>query len=83
MRKRKTLGHDEEEEMKRVEEENRVWASTFVVADKWEEANTDIWFPVGPKKRLWDVLILNVLLYSICVEPFRRCAQYAICALGA
>ena len=54
-----------------IEEKNRLKASKFVSADKWEEATTVVWFPPAPGKRLWDMLVLLVLLYSIVVEPFR------------
>ena len=53
-----------------IEEQNRIKASKFVAADKWEEATTSVWFPVGRRKAAWDVLVLFVLLYSIASSPF-------------
>ena len=61
----------EEEVKAEVEEENRQKAARYIADDKWEEATTSVWFPVGPRKRLWDMLMLFMLLYSIIVEPFR------------
>lgn len=54
-----------------LEEENRKRAARYVEDDKWEEANTTVWFPCQHNKRAWDGLILVVLLYSVVVEPFR------------
>ena len=54
-----------------LEDENRRRAARYVADDKWEEANTTVWFPCQRHKRAWDYLILVVLLYSIVMEPFR------------
>jgi hypothetical protein len=61
----------EREIQEELEESNRQRAARYVAEDKWEEATTPVWFPVERNKRLWDVLILFVLLYSILIEPFR------------
>ena len=60
-----------EEAKKLAEEEARRKAQTFVPDDKWEEANTTVWFPVAPNKRLWDYQMLFALVYSVVAEPFR------------
>ena len=57
--------------LRQEEEERRRWKEMYVADDKWEEATTTVWFPVGPRKRLWDYWMLMVLIYSIIVEPYR------------
>ena len=62
---------EESQVKKELEEERRQWYQRYVEDDKWDEANTTVWFPLQAKKRVWDVLILFVLMYSIVIEPYR------------
>jgi len=61
----------ETEALRQAKEEAARWKEMYVPDDKWEEATTTVWFPVAPRKRMWDNWMLVVLVYSIIVEPYR------------
>ena len=48
---------------------------TSVPEGEWERWSNDtgssIIFPAGPKKTLWDILMLGLILYSCVTVPFR------------
>ena len=39
--------------------------------DEWKHCPKNIFFPVGPRKRVWDMLILLAVLYSIVMVPYQ------------
>ena len=43
----------------------------YVPEDKWEQAETDVYFPKQPWKQQWDIVILVLILYSCVIVPFR------------
>ena len=45
--------------------------ATFVETDKWEAAETYVWFPRAAWKQKWDMLIMILILYSCISVPFR------------
>jgi len=45
--------------------------ATFVETDKWEAADTYVWFPRQAWKQKWDMLIMILILYSCISVPFR------------
>ena len=49
--------------------------ATYVAEDKWDEPGPHhrlgVWFPGMPAKKLWDLLVLWLIVYSCVVVPFR------------
>ena len=61
----------DERSVQDLDRELRLYAATYVAEDQWYECEKRVWFPVGPRKRVWDMIILLVLMYSIVMEPVR------------
>jgi hypothetical protein len=69
--RRRRVSLREDDALRHVAETERRRAHMYVGDDKWADSNTTVWFPVAQHKRLWDYVMLFVLVYSIVVEPYR------------
>ena len=41
----------------------------------WESVESGIFFPVAPMKKLWDSLVMVLIIYSVIMVPYRVCFE--------
>ena len=49
----------------------RKTASLGIPEHAWETVRTGIFFPVGPRKKAWDAVVMLLILYSVVMVPYR------------